>query len=199
MTDDEEKCEGCEAPATCHDTEGIPLCDECAKACEDDATPPTETVAAPAHAAVPCPKCRKLFNPYWSERLKRAAKVCASCAWRNLEAFLNEPDPEETVATNRGVAAGVDSRSSSGYAKERDSGTPLHPNVTEALEALARVAKSIDEMKMPFVAGAVRSSRRTLADHLRRASRCAPSHTDGDMARLPAQPPGEPLSPAKSD
>lgn len=30
----QEKCEGCGSPKTCYDSEGIPLCDECAKACE---------------------------------------------------------------------------------------------------------------------------------------------------------------------
>lgn len=31
----EEKCEGCGKPATTSDGEGVPLCEECAKTCDD--------------------------------------------------------------------------------------------------------------------------------------------------------------------
>lgn len=34
IADDEAKCEGCGALATCHDSEGVPLCAECAESVE---------------------------------------------------------------------------------------------------------------------------------------------------------------------
>ena len=39
---------------------------------------------ADLRAKIPiCPQCGETFNPHYSERLQRAAKVCATCAWSN--------------------------------------------------------------------------------------------------------------------
>lgn len=36
MEEEPEKCEGCGAPATTSDSEGVPLCNECYQTCVDD-------------------------------------------------------------------------------------------------------------------------------------------------------------------
>lgn len=47
-----------------------------------------------------CMKCGKLFDPYWSKRFRKTAKCCATCAWKNLEAFVAQPDPESEKPEN---------------------------------------------------------------------------------------------------
>lgn len=56
-------------------------------------------------ARVPCPNCGKPFDPEWAKsHRKTPAKVCSSCAWAALIAFINEEDPEEEKPQNAKIS-----------------------------------------------------------------------------------------------